>query len=382
MGPLEGIRVMEMADSSAGCVAGMLLSDYGATVIRVERPGDEAGRSAEGFVVWNRGKKSLRLNLETPQGRELFFRLLHGTDVFLETLMPGESERLGIDYNTVHPRFPRLVYCSLTGYDVHGPDKHRPGYDGLVQARAGLMTQQWSLEGDDEHRPGPKYMGFATPTYASAFFACLGLLTALYVRGTTGQGQYVNTSLYGGAQAMTRWGWAENPGPPPPPVRRLFGMWQCEDGEYLWTHTGSRGAFNRYMKILGLEEYSMSAPNPPPWSAALHQELRRQAREILKTKPRAEWIRLFDAADCPNHPVLHPGDDFDDEQVQVINMVVDVDDPELGTLREVGVPIKFAKTPGAVTTSAPLAGQHTSELLSELGISQEELASLHRDGVI
>lgn len=382
MGPLEGIRVVEMSDSRAGCSAGMLLSDYGATVIRIEAPGEPMGCAEPGFVVWNRGKKSLTLNLDKPEGRELLFRLLQGADVFLETLNPGESERLGIDYDTVRGRFPRLVYCSLTGYDTNGPDEHRPAYDGLVQARAGLMTEQWSMVGNVEHRPGPKYMGFAVPSAASAFFACLGILTALYVRGETGRGQRVSTSLYGGAQAMTRWSWAENPGERPPPARRLFGMWPCGDGEYIWTHTASRGAFDRYMKVLGLEAYALTAPDPLPWSAPLQQELQRRAAEILKTKPRAEWIRLFDAADCPNHPTLHPGDGFDDAQVQVTNMVVQVDDPDLGPLQQVGVPIKFARTPGAVRASAPRTGEHTSAILSELGISDEEIASLRCDGVV
>jgi crotonobetainyl-CoA:carnitine CoA-transferase CaiB-like acyl-CoA transferase len=381
MGPLEGIRVVEMAHDLAGCVAGMLLSDYGATVIRVDRPGSDRRCSEPGFVVWNRGKKSLTLNLETSRGRDLWFKLLQGTDVLLETLPPGESERLGIDYAAVHARLPRLVYCSLSGYDQHGPDKDRPAYDGLVQARSGFMTEPWGV-GGDEHRPGPKYMGFATPSYAAAFFACMGILTALYVRGTTGHGQHVNTSLHGAALTMSRWGWAENPGSPPPPRRRLFSMWPCQDGEYLWLHAGARGSFDRFMKVLGLEAYSGSMPDPLPWSETLHQELRQRVEKILKTKPRAEWIRLFNEADCPNQPVLYPGDGFDDAQVNVINMVVDVQDPELGTLHEAGVPIKFAKTPGAVTTSAPLIGEHTAGILSELGVSAEALDALKRDGIV
>jgi crotonobetainyl-CoA:carnitine CoA-transferase CaiB-like acyl-CoA transferase len=381
MGPLDGMRVVEIANDLAGCVAGMLLSDYGATVLRVEKPGSDGKRSEPGFVVWNRGKKSLSLDLQAPQGRDLFLKVLQRTDALLETLPPGESAHLGIDYRSVHTRFPRLVYCSLTGYDLNGPDKDRPGYDGLVQARSGFMTEPWSFAGE-EHRPGPKYMGFAAPSYAAAFFACMGILTALYVRGTTGQGQHVNASLHGGALAMSRWAQAEHPGPPPPPGRRLFGKWPCQDGEYLWLHAAARGAFDRYMQVFGLEEYSASVPNPLPWSEALTQELRQRVGEILQTKPRAAWIRLFDAADCPNQPTLHPGDGFDDAQVQAINMVVQVPDPELGVLREVGVPIRFAKTPGAVRASAPYPGEHTAEILSELGISAEERGVLRRDRVI
>ena len=386
MGPIEGIRVIELSNNQAGATAGMLLSDYGATVIRIDPPGSDGGRSKPGYLVWNRGKKSVTLNIESPQGRDALLRLLEGADALLETLEPPEMARLGLDYETLHARFPRLVYCSLTGYDIDGPDWGRPGYDGLVQARGGIMTGgNWGPAIGSEqagHRPGPKFMGFAAPSYSAGFFACLGILTALYVQGETGRGQHVNSSLHGSTMAMSRWGWAEDPGPSSAPSRGLYGLWQCQDGEWLWTHTGARNSFDRFMDVFGFQEYSASIPDPLPWSNELTRELRQRVAEAFKTKPRAEWIRLFDESDCPNQPTLHPGDSFDDEQVQHIEMVVNVNDPELGTLQEVGVPIKFERTPGAVQASAPPAGAHTVEVLQELGFSGEELESLRRDGVI
>ena len=387
MGPLDGTQVIELSQNQAGCLAGMLLGDYGATVIRIDQPMGDDLRFKPGYIVWNRNKKSVTLNLEHPRGREILLQLLEESDVLLETLEPPEMARLGLGYETLHPRFPRLVYCSLTGYDINGPDWGRPGYDGLVQARAGIMTGgNWNpvAPGSTQagHRPGPKYMGFAAPSYSAAFFTCLGISTALYVQRETGQGQHVNNSLHGAVMAMSRWGWAENPGPPPPPSRALGGLWKCQDGEWIWTHTGLRGSFDRFMEVLGLKKYMASAPDPLPWSDELTREVRPRVAEVFMTRPRVEWIRLFDEADCPNQPTMHPGDSFDDEQVRHIEMVVAVDDPELGPVQEVGMPIKFEKTPGAVKSSAPRLGEHTMEVLMELGVAQDEIAVLKRDGAI
>lgn len=388
MGPLDGIRVVELSDTQAGCVAGMLLADYGAAVTRVDRPGSTASRATPGFLVWNRGKQSLSLSLDHPQGQEVFLRLLGQTDVLVQTLDPGLPERRGIDYATLHARFPRLVYCSITGYDQDGPDWGRPGDDGLVQAKAGVMLSgpmpngipsSWAQGGP---RPGPKYMGFSAPSYAAAFFGTLGILTALVVRGQTGQGQHVNSSLHSGIMAMTRRSWAEHPGPPPSPGRGLYGIWQCGDGEWLWTHTGARGSFDRFMQIFGLEVYMAAAPSPIPWSSQVTNELRAKVIEVMLTKPRAEWTRRFDAADCPNQSAMRPGESFDDEQANVVNMVVTVDDPELGVLQEVGVPIKFRATPGNIRSSAPRAGEHTAQILQGLGFTKDELSHLLASGVI
>ena len=382
MGPLDGTRIVEISEGLAGCAAGMLFSDYGAEVIKIVPPSEEdTGRLTPGYVVWNRGKKSLTLDLESPQGREILLSILGSSDVVLETLQPGETKRLAIDYETIHSEIPGLIYCSLSGYDANGPDSERPSYDGLVQARAGFMTNSWGA-GGAEHREGPKRMGFPAPSYGAAFYACFGILTALYVRNQTGLGQHVNTSLYGAAVSMTRWGWAENRGAPGTPGRGLFGMWQCGDGGYVWTHTGARGAFDRYMKVLGLDQYMASAPEPIPWSTAMSQELRTKVAELLMTKPRVEWISLFNEADLPNHAVLHPGDAFDDEQVHAVDMVATVDDPVLGKLEQTNAPIKFEKTPGSVKQAAPIKGEHTDEILLGIGMSQSVIDGLRVQGVI
>ncbi len=243
------------------------------------------------------------------------------------------------------------------------------------------MTNNWGT-GVGDQEPRPKRMGFAAPGYAAAFYACFGILTALYIRNETGIGQHINISAHTAALSMSRWNWADQQDAERPAGRGLFGVWVCGDGEYQWTHTGARGAFDRYMKVFGLEEYMASAPEPMPWSTEMTRELRGKVAELMTTKPRAEWVRLFNEADVPNHPVLYPGHAFEDQQARAVDMVVTVNDPVLGQMEQVGVPIKFEKTPGNIAGPAPLKGQHTDAVLQDIGYTQAEVARLRGDGVV
>ena len=383
MGPLEGTLVLELSDQQVGSIAGMLLSDYGATVIKVNPPGNDLNRWKPGFRVWDRGKKSLLLELESGEGQGVFYRLLKNADILLQALPIGEVERLGIDYGTLHNRFPKLVYCSITGYDANTPDWGRPAYDGLIQAKSGVMVGgSWDAKNQGGHRVGPKYMGFAAPSYATSFNACLGLLTALFVRNSSDIGQHVQTSLYGGVMSMSRWGWADNPGPAPSPARGLYGIWECEDKEWIWTHTGARGSFDRFMDVFGLRQYKSTIENPLDWSSNLTEELRGGVRKIICTKPRSDWVSLFNAADCPNQAALHPGVSFEDDQVHSVEMVISVDDKELGLVQQVGVPIKFEKSPGSVQGPSPLPGENTVEILKLIGLNKLEIDSLNQNSIV
>lgn len=383
MGPLDRFTIIELSEGQRGAIAGMLLADYGATVVRVEDPHSPDTRELPGYTVWHRGKQSVTINLGDPGGRGLFLRLLSGADAVLDALPDGETARLGLEYKTLHALYPALVYCSLTGYDLDSPGAGRPAYDGLVQARSGAMVgASWDSGGANPHRPGPKYMGFAAPSYASAFFACLGILGALYRRGTTGQGQHINTSMHGAVMAMTRWSWAEDQGPTPPPARGLYGIWVCQDGEWVWTHTGARGSFDRFMDVFGFPEYKQGLPSPMPWTNAAGQELRQRVTALFKTKPRGEWMRLFEKADVPNAAARRPGESFDDAQVRAVDMVAQVKDPRLGVLEEVGLPIKFQQTPGAVRGPAPRQGEHTAAVLKKIGLQDAEVNALRTQGVI
>ena len=387
MGPIEGITVIELSDNQAGAIAGMLLSDYGADVIRIEHPRQDLIHQKPGYTVWNRGKQSMTLNIESQKGRTAFLRLLSTADILIETLEPPKMQKLGIDYDSLHDSYPELVYCSLTGYEIGGPDYGRPAYDGLIQARGGIMTGgNWIPGGFGSeqagHRDGPKFMGFAAPSYSAAFFACLGVLTAIYVRGITGRGQHVNSSLHASTMAMSRWGWAETPGPSPAPARGLYGVWECQDGQWLWTHTGARNSFDRFMDVFNFLEYKSSLTVPLVWSAELSRELRDRVSAAFKTKARDEWMQLFDDADCPNQPTLNPGEAFNDEQTQHIEMVMRVEDSAFGELQEVGLPIKFERTPGTPPSSAPTLGSNTEAILENLGYGPRDVSDLKNEGVI
>ncbi|MBI4234263.1 MAG: CoA transferase, partial [Chloroflexi bacterium] len=253
--PLEGVSVVDLSRGMAGAIATMLLADYGASVLQVGHPRGDPFQTLPAMHVWNRGKKSITLDLGRPQAKGVLFRLLDTADVLLETFQPGYLARLGLDYPSLRERYPRLVYCSLTGYGQEGPERDRPAYDGLVQARAGLQGQRWGAQGG--HRTGPLYMAFAAPSYAGGFLACVGILTALHVRELTGLGQQVDTSLADASRAMSRWSWAERvpPSATRGPARSMVRVFRCADGEHLWAHTGARGAFERLMKALGMEEF-------------------------------------------------------------------------------------------------------------------------------
>jgi len=379
-GPLETLSVVDLSRGMAGGLATMLLSDNGARVIKVEPVGGDPLRVIATSPVWNRGKKSIMLDLGKPQAKPILSRLLKSADVLIESWRPGVAARLGIDYLSLRDEPPRLIYCSLTGYGQTGSERDRRGYDGLVQARVGM---QWTQPG---HRPGPIYMAFAAPTYAGGFMAAHGILAALHARARTGRGQHVDASLRDAAVVMNRWASAEHVLTTPQPVGlTTVRMFQCSDGEYLWVHTGARGSAERLAHALGLAE-SVIGLSSTQTSAMTAREtaalLLQKAEAILASRPRSEWMARLDKADVPNRPALHAGECFDDEQVQAIGSVVAVDDHELpGPLREVAPPFRFRSAAPSVPGPAPMVGEHTGEILLELGFSDAEIVGFRRDAV-
>ena len=383
-GPLDGLSIIDLSQGVAGALATMLLGDNGARIVKVEPPGGDSFRVLPPLRVWNRGKKSITLDLGKPQAKDVLFRLLYDADVLLETYQPGVTARLGIDYPSLRDRYSKLIYCSLTGYGQEGSEKDRPAYDGLVQARTGL---QWLQEG---HRDGPIYLGFAIPSYSAGFMASYGILAALHARAKTGQGQHVDTSLRNGTIMMQRWGWSEPVPDAPEPGGRLMmtRVFQCGDGEYLWTHTGARGSFERLMRALGLTEFiaertgTQGARMDTITTREVAAQLNKRAEEVFASKTRAEWMDHLDGYDIPNRPSQYPGEAFDDEQVNIIGAITDVEDPELGTLREIAPPYRFELTPHGQPGPAPRPGEHTDTVLEGLGFSQEEIRSFRDQGVV
>ncbi len=379
-GPLEGLKIVDLSRGAAGALATMLLADNGANVIKVEPLGGDPFRFYPPLVVWNRGKRSISLAIGESGGKNILLKLLEEADVLLETFRPGITSSLGIDYPTLKIQFPKLVYCSLTGYGQTGSESSRPGYDSLVQAQVGL---QWLQEG---HRDGPIHLGFAAPSYSGGFTASYGILAALHARAKTGLGQHVDASLRRGAIMMQRWGWSEPVPEVSEPARLgMTRVFQCGDGEYLWTHTGARGSFERLMGVLGLTEFIGGDGRTRMDTVTTREvvvELNQRAEGIFASKTRNEWQDLLDAADVPNRPLLYPGEAFTDLQVNFIEAITTVEDPILGPLREVAPPYRFELTPHQTPGAAPLAGEHTVQILQELGYSSEEIKELKRNSII
>jgi crotonobetainyl-CoA:carnitine CoA-transferase CaiB-like acyl-CoA transferase len=362
--------VVEVSWGMPGAVTGMLLADYGARVIKIERPGGGPDRQSVTRSSWDRGKWSIETDVATPDGLESLLGLLVGADVLIETAGAGRAAAAGFGYQVVHERFPRLVYCSLSAYGQDGPWRDRPGYDCLVAARLGVMAEQ------PGHRRGPKFLGHPAIGYGTASLATIGVLAALRARHITGSGQQVDVSLLDGAVALSvmNWWWNEKD------VSYLarsgtekgFGRTRvmtdpflCGDGEWIMVHTGGPGAFKRTMDVLGCGDKVRTIPgvemavrlDDDEYEAARHQ-----APEAFKSRSRSEWLKLLHDADVAALPVLHPAEALLDEQVDHAGLLIELDDPVFGPLRQAGPLIHFERSPATTPSPAPTVGQHNDKL--------------------
>jgi crotonobetainyl-CoA:carnitine CoA-transferase CaiB-like acyl-CoA transferase len=373
MGPLEGLTVVDTSWGMPGSVASLLLADNGATVIKVERPG--YGQKADPLLrmSWERGKKSIELDLRQSADRETLLGLLAQTDVFIESFGFGRAEPLGLGYETLRQRFPRLVYCSITGYGHDGPWRDEPGYDCLVAAKLGVMSEQPSAG-----REGPVFLGHPHIGYGTGFIAAIDILAAIRARRHTQRGQLVDASLLDGLLAqspMNHWyhpkriSYVETQGGQRTGFGRkrlITAAFECGDGEWLQVHTGGQGGFKRTMEIFGFGDITQTVREGSEMAVPLNDEELVIARdyipEAFKQKPRQEWLDLFLAQDLAALPVLRPGEVLDDAQIKHANMVIEVQHPKLGVLRQSAPPLVFRDTPAARPRPAPQPGEHDGEI--------------------
>lgn len=366
-GPLDGLLVIDATWGMPGAVAGMLLADYGATVVKLERPG--GGPDADSVLrrIVDRGKWSITIDPGAPDGT-VVTDLLHRADVLLDSGRPGDDDLLRPE--TAATEYPELVHCRISAYGLDGPMADRPGYDALVAARLGLMAEQWG------HRKGPVFLGHPTIDYVTAFLAVIGTLSALHARSGGSGGQFVDTSLFDGALAVSsmNWWWNErdlsylarsgdeegfgrN--------RLITDLFQCGDGEYVMVHTGGEGGFKRTMDILGLGDKVRSVPGLE-MSTPLDDEEYHAARHLVPqaflARPRDEWIHLFHDADLAALPVLRPHEVLDDDQVAYADIVVEVPDDEFGHIRQVGPVVRFGACPVDTPKPAPRPGQDDARI--------------------
>jgi crotonobetainyl-CoA:carnitine CoA-transferase CaiB-like acyl-CoA transferase len=409
-GALDGVRVLDLSRVLAGPWCTQTLADLGADVIKVERPPagdqrggddtrgwgppflpDDEGRDTEDaayFLGANRNKRSITIDLAHPDGQALVRRLLAGCDVLVENFKVGDMARHGLDAATLLQEFPRLVYCSITGFGQTGPYRERAGYDYAIQGLGGLM----SVTGERDDRPGggPQKVGVAVADLFTGLYATVAILAALRHRDATGQGQVVDMALLDSQVAMLA-----NLGANYLVTRRApqragnahqnivpYQVFEVADG-HLILAVGNDGQFERFCRVAGCEPLARDERFARNAARVRHRDaLVALLEPVLRQRRRDDWLAALEAAKVPAGPINDLGQVFADPQVQARAMTVTVDHPRARRLELVASPIKLSATPARVHRAPPLLGQHTDELLDELGIDPDTRAAWRRAGVI
>ena len=418
-GPLHGVKIVEFTEIIAGPFAGMLLSDMGAEVIKVEPPWGDPWRIVQAFsptesrpfIAYNRGKRSLTLDLTTDAARDILRRLIPQTDVALVNYRPDVAAKLGVDYETLSALNPKLIYCENTAFGRQGPDSHRPGYDLIIQAMSGLMAAEGKVDGGV-----PQHI-VSTPLVDTAAGICLAwcVCGALYSRERTGQGQKVETTLLSLALALMGMRFVEvasldkepfaqtleslaamrqaglpyadllqvyNSDHPVTPGNIYYRTYQTADG-VIGVGCLSDPLRRRLLDTLGLQDLRFE-PDYDPSSdaaAAFGGELTRQAEAVFLQRSAAEWLALLEERGIPAGPVRFVEELFDDAQVQANGLVAELEHRDAGKVRMVGPLANFSETP--LEASAPPAlGEHTDEILRELGYAPEEITGYRNGGAL
>ena len=375
--PLDGIRVVDLTSYIAGSYGAMMLADLGADVVKVEAIEGDSFRELSGFYGWNRGKRSLAVNLKEPDGRAIVHRLARHADVVMENMRPGVVERLGVDYETLRAINPRLVYSTVTAFGSDGPYKDRPGFDPLLQAMGGLMT----LQGFGE---APQYLRIAPTDYYCAALACQAILAALFVRERTGRGQRVQTSLLQAVLALQSGLVVDYPGHEVvyrnTPTYRLY---QAGDGESFFLAVGNQSFWVKLCKVIGRDDLARD-PRFGSWVSRRDnaEALMPLLESAFASKPAAEWVRILTDNDIPAALTQSLQQFMRDPAVLHHKMVVQYDHPELGPLSLMGQPLRFSETQAPDAGPPPTLGQHTAQVLRQAGYADHEIADLRRRGVV
>lgn len=394
MQPLSGVRVIDVTQIMAGPFCTMLLGDMGADVIKIEKPdgGDDVRRSGPPFVAGDsaaflnigRNKRSVVIDIKATEGAEIVRRLARTADIFVQNLRPGRIEGFGLGYDDLRAVNPSIVYATITGYGRTGPYKDKPGFDLMAQGMSGIM-------GVTGH-PGQPPVKVSVPItdLNAGLFTAFGVLAAYVNRLKTGTGQHVDSSLLEAGVAYTFWESAIYfaTGSPPGPngsAHQLSAPYQAlptSDG-YLTIGGATQSNWVRLCRAVGRAEllsdprFTLNADRMAN-RAALEQTL----SETFMARTTAHWLGVLDRAGVPCGPINDMSQVYADPQVVARDMVVEIDHPTAGAIRNVGIPVKFSETPGTVRRPPPRLGEHTHEVLVEFGYTSDEIAALEQRGIV
>lgn len=401
---LEGIRILDLTHLVPGALCTMILADLGADVIKV---GTATGLNARGtgvmakltadeekkvaaFDALNRNKQSIGLNLKSDKGREIFHKLAQTADVVVEGFRPGVMKRLGIDYRTIRKINPRIVYCSLSGYGQDGPYSSFSGHDINYISIAGALN----IIGESS-RPPAVPLNLLADFAGASLHGAIGILTALVARGKTGKGQYVDISYTDGAMSLMTWfissyfaggckfnrgeTWLHGAYP-------YYSIYKTKDNKYISIGCVEPWFWENLCRALGREEYIPYCISPEHF---LHKpkgkkwaEISSYLKKVFLTRSRDEWFEFLTGKDVPVGKIYTFEEVFNDPQVLHRQMVLEIDHPTLGKVKQPGIAVKLSDTPGKVRKLAPITGENTEEILRELGYNKSQIGKLRQSKVI
>jgi len=395
MGPLTGLKVIDLTHVMAGPTCTLMLADMGAEVIKVEKTpsGDDSrhmippklGDETAAFLMMNRNKRGIVLDLKTVGGKTILRRLIATADVLVENFAPGVMERLGFRYEDLRKDSPSLIYCSLSGFGRTGPYKHRRGFDLVAQAMSGIM----SFTGESPYG-APVKCGAPLSDITAGILAAMGILAAYVHRLKTGQGQWVETSLFEAALVQTYWqsaialatGVAPRAMGSAHPLNAPYQAFEASDG---WIVVGGANQKN-WLRMLEALNAPELAGDPRFKSGADRmghlKELGTELAKRFRTKPAKYWLDALEDKGVPCGPVNDMLQALADPQTLAREMVVEVEHSALGPVKTLGLPVKFSATPGKVRTGAPLYGEHTREVLYACGFDDQQIERFEKEGAI